>query len=488
MSVLKKLTLLHSNDLHGNFLAAEVDRRLVGGISMLSGYVEKTRREEENVIYCIAGDMLQGSIIDSEYFGLSTIEIMNLLAPDVATIGNHEIDYGLAHLLFLERCAKFPIVNANLYIKNPFTRLFQPQMVIEIDEMQIMFIGITTEEIISAIQSDVLGSFVSIEDAAEEVGRICNAYRSTDIDYTVLLTHIGFEEDKQLAAMLDPEWGVDVIIGGHSHTLLDEPELVNDILIAQAGVGTEHIGRFDLIIDTDENKTHDYNWELIKITPENCPRDEEMEETIARFKIETDVKYDRVLCRLTHELTHPDRYEETELGNLLSDILAREIGVDVVFLGSGSVRRPSVSTLLQLRELLELFPYDDKMRQITVTGRQLKKMIAFVFREEMFVGSHTEFYQFSDGVRIVYDRAKASLKSLEFKGRPVQDEELYTIGLQEYHYVNFEKFLGVSLDEVKTNARPRVVATSVQDIIIEHLSSESLIGSEVEGRIVVLNR
>lgn len=102
MKNLKKLTLLHSNDLHGDFLAERIDNKLVGGVSMLSGYINKVRAEEENVIYCIAGDMFRGSVIDAEYKGVSTIEIMNLLGPDVVTIGNHEVDYGLAHLLFIE--------------------------------------------------------------------------------------------------------------------------------------------------------------------------------------------------------------------------------------------------------------------------------------------------------------------------------------------------------------------------------------------------
>ena len=95
MKNLKKLTLLHSNDLHGDFLAERIDNKLVGGVSMLSGYINKVRAEEENVIYCIAGDMFRGSVIDAEYKGVSTIEIMNLLGPDVVTIGNHEVDYGL---------------------------------------------------------------------------------------------------------------------------------------------------------------------------------------------------------------------------------------------------------------------------------------------------------------------------------------------------------------------------------------------------------
>ena len=92
MKNLKKLTLLHSNDLHGDFTAEKVDEKLVGGVSLLSGYVNKVRSEEKNVIYAIAGDMFRGSVIDSEFQGVSTIQIMNLLAPDVVTLGNHTVD------------------------------------------------------------------------------------------------------------------------------------------------------------------------------------------------------------------------------------------------------------------------------------------------------------------------------------------------------------------------------------------------------------
>ena len=93
------------------------------------------------MIYAIAGDMFQGSLIDSEFKGVSTIEIMNLLAPDVVTIGNHEVDYGLAHLLFLEKCANFPIINANLYMKHNGRRLFRSHRILEIDGMKVLFIG-----------------------------------------------------------------------------------------------------------------------------------------------------------------------------------------------------------------------------------------------------------------------------------------------------------------------------------------------------------
>ena len=142
----KKLTILHSNDLHGDFLAEKIDEKLVGGVSLLSGYIRREREINDSLLYVIAGDMFRGSIIDSEYKGLSTIEIMNFLAPDVVTVGNHETDYGIAHLLFLEKCAKFPIINANLYIKSNHQRLFSPFKVVYINGLRVMFIGVLTRK------------------------------------------------------------------------------------------------------------------------------------------------------------------------------------------------------------------------------------------------------------------------------------------------------------------------------------------------------
>ncbi len=203
MNRYKKLTILHSNDMHGDFLAENIDDSLIGGVSMLSGFVNKVRNEEKNTLYCIAGDMFRGSVIDSEFKGISTIEIMNMLSPDVVTIGNHETDYGIAHLLFIEKCAKFPIINANLHIKTNGSRLFKSHHIFEIDGMKILFIGIITESVMNQARNEgLLGTFLDIQEAVQEIGKICDTYNATDIDLTVLLTHIGFEEDKNLQSNL----------------------------------------------------------------------------------------------------------------------------------------------------------------------------------------------------------------------------------------------------------------------------------------------
>lgn len=484
---LKKLTILHSNDMHGDFLAEEIDENLVGGVSMLSGYVGKVRAEEKNTIYCIAGDMFRGSVIDSEFQGISTIEIMNMLAPDVVTLGNHETDYGIAHLLFIEKCAKFPIINANLHIKTNGARLFKPHHIIEIDGMKILFIGILTQEVLSQTKNDgIIGTFVDIDEATSEIGKICNAYNKIDIDLTVLLTHIGFEEDKKLAAQLDPAWGVDVIVGGHSHTFIEEPAVVNDVVIVQAGTGTDQIGRFDIVVDTDHNCIDSYTWETVPINNEYCPRDEALEKILRHYKGQTDKKYGRLITRMKKQLTHPSRNQETALGGLLSDIMCESLGLDVMLLGSGSVRSTELGPIVLYSDLCECFPYDDASYMLQVTGAQFKRMIKYMVRDEVWEGVHNEFYQFSSGMRVVYDRATHEFLKFDLKGKPVEDDKIYKIGLQQFHFNNLEDFFNISFDEISENAKPVVVATSCLGIFDEYMSNHQNLDREITGRLVIL--
>ncbi len=472
--------------MHGDFLADNIDSTLIGGVSMLSGYVSKVRSEEPNTLYCIAGDMFRGSIIDSEFHGISTIEIMNLLAPDVVCIGNHETDYGLSHLLFLEKCARFPIINANLHINTNGARLFEPYKLFEVDGMKILFIGILTEEVLAQTKNDsLIGTLVDIDEAAAAVGRICNTYNAIDIDMLVLLTHIGFEEDKKLAAKLDPAWGVDIIIGGHSHTYMDEPAVVNNILIVQAGTGTDQIGRFDITVDTSKNCISDYTWQCLPISAEYCPPDEDLENLILNYKNCTDRKYNRTVTRLKRRLTHPERNMETELGNLFADALKESLGVELMLLGSGSIRCKVMEPIVLYCNLAEAFPYDDPAYLIKLSGRQLHDMLVYMMRDEVWEGAHCEFYQLSEGWRVVYSREIHDLTEFTYDGEPVDDNRLYSVAMQQYHLNNIEFGLGIKPEEIEKNGKPKIISTSCREVLDEYLSSHQLLDRTAGDRIII---
>ncbi len=482
----KKFTILHSNDMHGDFLA-EIKtgkKELIGGLSLLSGYINKVRKEEENVLYVVSGDMLQGSLIDAEWKGCSTIEIMNYLSPDVVTVGNHEVDYGLPHLLFLEKMANFPIINANLYITKNNRRILMPYLIIKKAGFDILFTGIITEKIMDSIKQDkLIGTFVSIEEASQEVGKICNAYKNDDIDLTILLTHIGFESDKELAKLLKPEWGVDMIIGGHSHTVLEEPANINNILIAQAGVGTNQIGRFDIIVDDETNSIIEYKWQLIPIDDKIAQPDKKLEEYIQSFQGQVDKKYNIIITKFSETLTHPKRNIETSLGNLVADALAENAECDVMLVGSGSIRGTELGPAVTLKDLLACFPYDGPLRRFTITGAQLWKIFEHIMRPENRNGEG-ECYQVNSKVKAVYSNKEHKLESLTIDGAPVDRTKFYTICLQEYHYNNSADYLNITNEELLESGKSKVITTSDQQVLEEFLKNNQNISRKVEGRLV----
>jgi len=472
--------------MHGDFLAevAAGNGELIGGLALLSGYVNKVRREEENVLFVIAGDMVQGSLIDSEYKGISTMEIMNYLAPDVVTLGNHEFDYGLPHLLFLEKVANFPIVNANLYVRNYNKRLMKPYHIINMAGFDIMFIGIITDKVIDAVRKDpLISSFISLEEASHEVGIITDAYKNDDIDLTILLTHIGFESDVELARLLKPEYGVDIIIGGHSHTVLERPAMVNNILIAQAGVGTNQIGRFDVVVDDDTNSVIEHTWELVPIVEGVAEPDLALQEYINSFANVVDRKYGVPICKFTHELAHPDRCVETSLGNLFADALADMGECDVMLVGSGSIRTKQLGPMVTLRDYRACYPYEDYMSRFTVSGKTLRTMFERFMRPENR-NSEGECYQVNGRIRALYRDSTRTLESLTFEGEPVSADQVYTVGLIGYHILNCTEYLGVTLEELRAAGKSRVIATNVTDVLEEYLKSHQNIGRKVEGRLV----
>jgi 5'-nucleotidase / UDP-sugar diphosphatase len=486
---LKKFTILHSNDIHGDFLAEVCGKKgkLIGGLGLLSGYINKVRAEEKNVFYVISGDMLQGSLIDSNFKGISTMEIMNYLSPDMVSLGNHEMDYGLPHLLFLEKMANFPIVNANLYIKKYNKRLMNPYMIVEKDGFDVLFTGIITEKVMDSLSQDkLIGSFISLEEASQEVGKICNAYKNDDIDLTILLTHIGYESDIELAKLLDPQWGVDMIIGGHSHTILKEPTSVNNILIAQAGVGSMQIGRFDIIVNDDTNSIVDYHWELIPINEDLAEPDHDLEEFIQSFQKKVDQKYNTLICKIATKLTHPKREIETSLGNLVADAFALRTETDVMLVGSGSIRVKEFGPLVTLKDFISCYPYDDALTRFQVSGKQLKQIFTHIMRSSNRNGEG-ECYQVNSKVEAVYNDTQKKLISLKVNNKPVKNTQVYTLTLQNYHFSNSQAYLNISEEELLEHGESRVETTSAQQVLEEYLRTHQNINSQVEGRLRYLS-
>ena len=122
---------------------------------------------------------------------------------------------------------------------------------------------------------------------------------------------------------------------------------------------------------------------------------------------------------------------------------------------------------------------------VEVTGEQLRRICQYLMRDDAWVGE-TEFYQFSSALRLTYRKSTHTIEELTFKGEPVTDDMRIRLGLQHYHFNNFDKFFGVPLEEVKKNMRPKVVATSQNNIVEEYFATNNGLDAHVDGRITVL--
>jgi len=182
-------------------------------------------------------------------------------------------------------------------------------------------------------------------------------------------------------------------------------------------------------------------------------KDEAMEQFITQYKQETDKKYDRIVTRFTKCLTHPLRNQETALGNLIADILKDSLGIDLMLLGSGEVRSYELGPVVHYHSLVECLPYDEAVYMLKVTGAQLEHMLRFILREEAFLGEHTEFYQFSHGMQIIWSRKEQTFRKLNLNDQPIEEHQLYSIALSKYHFMNISDFMDISLEETKKNAK-----------------------------------
>jgi len=204
------------------------------------------------------------------------------------------------------------------------------------------------------------------------------------------------------------------------------------------------------------------------------------------YKQETDKKYGRMITRFKRKLTHPVREQETELGGLLSDALKESLGLDIMLLGSGSVRNEQMGPLVVYQDLVECYPYDDSLHLLKVTGNQLKRMLLYMLRDEVWQGAHNEFYQLSKGMKVVYDCKKGEMLEFTYEDEPIDDQRLFKVGLQDYHFKNFTEFFNLPIEEVESNKKSLVMTTSTRDVIEEYLMAHQHLDREIDGRLTLL--
>jgi 5'-nucleotidase len=246
-----QIVILHTNDTHSHLESyMEPDVGDVGGVVRRNTFIQKTREQYPNTIVVDAGDFSQGTPYFNLFKGFPEIEIMNKLGYDVVALGNHEFDNGPKILAKRLKQANFKVVCANYQFKNKtLSKLVKPYTIIHLDGKKIGFFGLLCN----------MKGVVILHNHKENIflDPVATAQKMVDIlqnkehcDLIICLSHLGINAesegdvtDKEIAENVS---GIDFIIGGHTHLLLEKPVIVNHTKIVQAQNNGIYVGKIEI--------------------------------------------------------------------------------------------------------------------------------------------------------------------------------------------------------------------------------------------------
>ncbi len=235
------ITILHTNDLHGAVMPLED----AGGLARAATLVRNIRKESPNVILLDGGDIIHGSAEDYYSRGQAIIAAMNTMGYQAAATGNHEYDFGLPVLKAVTASANFPFLAANVRQAADGGQWdgVRPSIILERGGVKIGILGLTTLETISLHwPGEIRG--IRVDDPVATAKRLVPELRKK-VDVLVVLSHLGVDEDVALVKAVP---GIDVIVGGHSHTALKQHKFEGQTLIAQTGADGQALGRIDILV------------------------------------------------------------------------------------------------------------------------------------------------------------------------------------------------------------------------------------------------
>jgi 5'-nucleotidase len=455
----KKLTILHANDFHGQIsFKIEKDYTLIGGVSLLSGYIKKVRCEEEAVFCAVCGDILQDNIQNACSKGINTVKLLNLIMSDALSLGNHEMEYGLAHLLIFKECIKTPILCANLLVQPLDKALFEPSRVFDAGGIKILAIGVIPEHFMNGIVEDEFCStMLTYKDTYEAIRAEIKKHKNEKIDLTVVMSHYGIEGDRLLAEKMPNDIKVDVILGGHSHIKMEREELVGGTLIVQSNYGMTHIGRLDLELDAQNGGILSHKWELVEINDSLCDFDKEADSYVDHVLYERKALADDCLiCKFAQCYEHKSRVKETDLGDLVADAFLDIYKSDFVIVQSGSLRLKSCGPDVKLETLKKLYPYDDNFVNVALTGKEIRQAFLYLFSLKPDGSVMNGTFQYSRGFKLIADMEKykergCRMEYIGLNGKELDDNRVYTVGLTKNCLRKFKRYFGFAVPEERVS-------------------------------------
>ncbi|OCH19005.1 MULTISPECIES: bifunctional UDP-sugar hydrolase/5'-nucleotidase [unclassified Aliivibrio] len=442
---IKEVTLLHTNDIESVYEPVEAfwrdDIEMMGGIPYIATLIKNIRSEEGTSFLLDAGDIYTGAL-SKKTKGALPFDLYNSMGYDVITLGNHEFEYGWESLVKTMPRANFPVLNANIYHESSNELLAKPYTIIERDGVKIGVIGVMGIDAFYNTMWKGNRKGLSIKDPTETAQLWADKIRD-DVDMIVILTHQnktapmqtdkeadaevqrGFDEDFAMAGKLK---GVDVIFGGHSDNGLNEPVVHPDtgtVIGLTFGQGM-HLGYTKFTVDTEKHDVTFLGGKLIPVDSNNLKRDEETYKLIQKVRTDNPSLEDKLATIDAPAFRR--YYRESNIGNLAADLMRQNVNADIAMLSSGSIRVDLNEGDVTRENVMNLFPFTDKLTVVELTGKDVKELLEY---------SYTLPYglaQFS-GITAHYDSSKPEynrLISLNINGKPVSNTQKYTVATYSY--------------------------------------------------------
>lgn len=437
-----QLRILHVNDVHarydqitatGGFCTPkdEAEKKCIGGAARLQTKLKELRGD--NALFLDAGDQFQGTLFYTQYKHGAVQTVLGMLNPDAQTLGNHEFDDGPAGLRPYLDAVSWPVLSANTDTSRE-PRLkdrYKPYTIVVKNGQRIGIVGLTTAD--TPITSSP-GPTVAFRSEAQALTRAVAALRARNVDKIVALTHIGYSEDQALAAQID---GVDVYVGGHSHTFLETgndkaagpyPTVVKTpsgapALVVQAGSYGTHLGMLDVTFDSAGVVTA---WEGKPVALSNdVALDAAVADKVSQLNVPLTQLRRQPVGEARVELVGTSdacRFGECNLGNLIADAMlwaTRGQGTQVAIQNGGGIRSGIPAGQVTMGNVIEVLPFSNTLATFDVTGADLLASLeSGVSRAHDKTTSGTGRFPQVAGLRYAFDPAKpegARISSVEIR-------------------------------------------------------------------------
>ena len=418
-----ELVILHTNDLHGHYLPEDG----VGGFQLLDAYADAYKAAHPTLMLD-AGDVLSGTpLTDLEVRGAqggAMMELMEAVGYDAWALGNHEFDKGQDNAQAVVRASSIPVLSANLRRGGQVALDgVLPHIVLEENGLRVGVIGLITP-VLDKMVSPRAVEGITVEPSAVAVRREMDAMGPVDL--VVVLSHIGLEEDRALAAEVD---GIDLIVGGHSHTYVDEAERIGETWVVQAGEYARVLGVLKLqVADGDITS---FSSELVQLDASTAPGEPspDVSRLVQTYDAQIREIYDVPLGTATAPLTR-DYHHQSTMGAWATGVLVETTGADVALYNSGGLRADLPSGVVTRRSLYQIFPFGNEVVTFEVTGDELTSLVlANCFREM----EGRSWMQIS-GVQVEWRVRLGSpeILSLQVGGDSIDPDATYVIATNSY--------------------------------------------------------